>query len=233
MTAPQPPIRTLVVDDDFRVARIHATSIDRIDGFVCVGQAHNAAEARSKIAEERPDLLILDIYLPDEDGLSLLRSLTGAGNAPDCIFITAARDLESVRTAMSVGAMYYLVKPFGFAQFKDKLDSYRRWRSQVVSAGSGNEADQATVDALYDMLRGSRDADDTRRSLPPTMAKILRAVQESAEPVGASEIAGQVGVSRPTAQRYLSDLHRRGVLELDLEYGSTGRPINLYRAISR
>ena len=232
MTAPQPPIRTLVVDDDFRVARIHATSIERIDGFVCVGQAHNAAEARTKIAEEHPDLLILDIYLPDEDGLSLLRSLTGSGNAPDCIFITAARDLESVRAAMSAGAMYYLVKPFGFAQLKDKLDSYRRWRSEVVNSGPGSEADQATVDALYDMLRGSRDS-DTHRILPPTMAKILRAVQDSAEPVGASEIAGQVGVSRPTAQRYLSDLHRRGVLELDLEYGATGRPINRYRPTSR
>ena len=228
MTTAQPPIRTLVVDDDFRVARIHATSIDRIDGFVCVGQAHNAAEARTKIADARPDLLILDIYLPDEDGLSLLRSLTGSGSAPDCIFITAARDLESVRMAMSVGAMYYLVKPFGFAQLKDKLESYRRWRSEVVSAGPGNEADQATVDALYDMLRGSRHS-DKQRILPPTMAKILRAVQESAEPVGASEIAGLVGVSRPTAQRYLSDLQRRGVLELELEYGSTGRPINLYR----
>jgi response regulator of citrate/malate metabolism len=231
MTTAQPPIRTLVVDDDFRVARIHATSIERIDGFVCVGQAHNAAEARTKIAEARPDLLILDIYLPDEDGLSLLRSLTGSGSAPDCIFITAARDLESVRTAMSVGAMYYLVKPFGFAQLKDKLDSYRRWRTEVVNSGPSNEADQATVDALYDMLRGSP-VGDKQRILPPTMAKILRAVQASAEPVGASEVAGLVGVSRPTAQRYLSDLHRRGVLELELEYGSTGRPINLYRPTS-
>jgi response regulator of citrate/malate metabolism len=233
MTEPHRPIRTLVVDDDFRVARIHAASIERIDGFVCVGQAHTAAEARAKIDEEHPDLLILDIYLPDEDGLSLLRSLTGAGSAPDCIFITAARDLESVRAAMSVGAMYYLVKPFGFGQLRDKLESYRRWRAEVANAAPGNEADQATVDSLYDMLRGSRDAGSKPRLLPPTMAKILRAVQESANPIGASDIASRIGVSRPTAQRYLSELHRRGVLELDLEYGSTGRPINLYRPIPR
>jgi response regulator of citrate/malate metabolism len=226
---PQPPIRTLVVDDDFRVARIHAASVERIDGYLCVGQAHTAAEARAKIDEEQPDLLILDIYLPDEDGLSLLRSLTGAGNAPDCIFITAARDLESVRAAMSIGAMYYLVKPFGFSQLKDKLDSYRRWRHEVVNAAPGNEADQATVDSLYDMLRGSGEAGNKPRLLPPTMAKILQAVRDSSRPVAASDIASTLGVSRPTAQRYLSELHRRGVLELDLEYGSAGRPINLYR----
>jgi response regulator of citrate/malate metabolism len=233
MSELQDPIRTLVVDDDFRVARIHAASVERVDGFVCVGQAHTAAEARAKIEQEHPDLLILDIFLPDEDGLSLLRSLTGAGNAPDCIFITAARDLESVRTAMSVGAMYYLVKPFGFAQFKDKLEAYRRWRCEVVNAGPGNEADQATVDSLYDLLRGSREPGGKPRLLPPTMAKILQAVQESPGAVAASDIAARVGVSRPTAQRYLSELHRRGVLELDLEYGSTGRPINLYRPTPR
>jgi response regulator of citrate/malate metabolism len=223
------PIRTLVVDDDFRVARIHAASIDRIEGFICVGQAHTAAAARAQIEQTKPDLLVLDIYLPDEDGLSLLRSLTGAGSAPDCIFITAARDLESVRAAIGLGAVYYLVKPFGFAQLRDKLQTYRRWRSELT-AGPDGEADQSTVDALYDMLRGSN---SSTRLLPPTMAKVLQAVQRADAAVSATSVATQLGISRPTAQRYLTDLHRRGVLELDLEYGATGRPVNLYRAAQR
>jgi response regulator of citrate/malate metabolism len=173
--------------------------------------------------------LILDIYLPDEDGLSLLRSLTGAGSAPDCIIITAARDLESVRAAIGLGAVDYLVKPFGFGQLRDKLQNYRRWRTELT-AGPGNEADQDTVDALYDMLRGTN---SSTRLLPPTMAKVLQAVQRAEAAVSASSVATQLGISRPTAQRYLTDLHRRGVVELDLEYGSTGRPVNLYRAAHR
>lgn len=229
MTHPPQPIRTLVVDDDFRVARIHATSVERVDGFVCVGQAHTAAQTREKIETEQPDLLILDIYLPDQDGLSLLRALTGTGQAPDCIFITAARDLASVREAMSLGAMYYLVKPFGFNQLRDKLESYRRWREEVVNAEPGNEADQATVDSLYDMLRGPQAPTAKPRLLPPTMANILQAVTDAGRPVGATLIAARLGVSRPTAQRYLTELHRRGALTLELEYGATGRPINLYR----
>ena len=155
MTAERPPIRTLVVDDDFRVARIHAASVERIEGFVCVGQAHTAAETREHLERDQVDLLILDIYLPDEDGLSLLRSLTGAGSAPDCIFITAARDLESVRTAIGLGAVSYLVKPFRFAQLQDKLDAYRRWRTELAASADG-EADQDTVDTLYELLRGSK-----------------------------------------------------------------------------
>ena len=219
-------IRTLVVDDDYRVAKIHAAGIDRVPGFTCVGQAHTAAEARQAVAELRPELLLLDIYLPDEDGLAILRGLNSAdGTGPDCIVITAARDLDTVRTAMHLGAVYYLVKPFGFPQLRDQLDAYRRWRQQT--SGSG-DADQATVDALYNLLRGPAAKPATTTPLPPTMRKILDAIRSSPRPIGASALATQLGVSRPTAQRYLTELHRRGAVQLHLEYGRAGRPVHHY-----
>ncbi|HKT01507.1 MAG TPA: response regulator [Rugosimonospora sp.] len=219
-------IRTLVVDDDYRVARIHAASVERVPGFACVGQAHTAAEARSAIAEHQPDLLLLDIYLPDEDGLSLLRSLRAQPSAPDCIIISAARDLRMVRSAMQVGAVYYLVKPFGFAQLRDQLEAYRRWRARLASAG---EADQATVDTLYNLLRGSSSSTAVRRHLSLTTQRILDVIATAGQPVGAAHIAGQLGVSRPTVQRYLAKLERQGLIELHLEYGAAGRPNHLYR----
>lgn len=222
-------IRALVVDDDFRVARIHAASVERIDGFVCVGEAHSAAEARALIAAEHPDLLILDIYLPDENGLSLLRSLTASGNAPDCIFITAARDVESVREAIGLGAVYYLVKPFGFQQLKEQLESYRTWRDQVTHAATSRQADQATVDALYNLRGANVRARTARNQLPPTMSKILKAIVDATQPLGAAEVADTLGLSRPTAQRYLTDLERRGLVALELSYGATGRPVHRYR----
>lgn len=222
-------IRTLVVDDDFRVARIHAASVERIEGFSCVGQAHTAAEARRLIAELRPDLLILDIFLPDEDGLSLLRSLAGQdGTPPDCIFITAARDLDSVRAAIGLGAVYYLVKPFGFQQLKEQLEGYRRWRRQVAAAAVTDEADQATVDSLYE-LRRPVPGRLAKHQLPPTMARILEVVSGSPSALDAAGVAGELGISRPTAQRYLTELDRRGLVRLELEYGTTGRPIHRYR----
>jgi response regulator of citrate/malate metabolism len=225
-------IKTLVVDDDFRVARIHAASVERIEGFVCTGQAHTAAEAREQIERDDPDLLILDIYLPDEDGLSLLRSLAATRpHPPDCIFITAARDLASVRAAIGLGAIYYLVKPFGFAQLREQLEAYRRWRSQVVSAGAGDEADQATVDALYSLRRAPSADRAGRPRLPPTMAKVLGTVVAADDALAASTVAELLGISRPTAQRYLTDLERRGLLRLELEYGATGRPIHRYAPV--
>jgi response regulator of citrate/malate metabolism len=220
-------IRTLVVDDDYRVAHIHAASVDRVPGFRCVAEAHTAEQARTAIAEQHPDLMLLDIYLPDEDGLSLLRSLhTTVESAPDCIVISAARDLHTVRSMMQVGAVYYLVKPFGFAQLRDQLEAYRRWREQLAATV---DADQATIDNLYHLLRAPSTTSQKRRRLPPTMQKILDAVQTSGHPIAAADIAAQLGVSRPTAQRYLTELERRGAVELHLEYGSTGRPIHLYK----
>jgi response regulator of citrate/malate metabolism len=218
-------IRTLVVDDDYRVAGIHAASIERIPGFTCVGQAHTAAEARQAVADLEPELLLLDIYLPDDDGLAILRGLNSSdAAAPDCIVITAARDLGTVRTAMHLGAVYYLVKPFGLAQLRSQLDAYRQWRQHASGAG---EADQATVDTLYNMLRGPAPA-PRAEALPPTMRKVLDTVRTSPLPLGASALAAQLGISRPTAQRYLSELHRRGAVQLHLEYGGAGRPVHRY-----
>jgi response regulator of citrate/malate metabolism len=223
-------ITVLVVDDDFRVARIHAASVERLPGFTCVGEAHTAAEARRAIVELRPDLLLLDIYLPDEDGLSLLRSLHALeGSAPHCIVISAARDLQTVRSAMLVGAAYYLVKPFGFTQLRDQLEAYRRWRGQLSIAG---EADQDTVDSLYSLLHGSSSSSASRRQLAPTMQKILDTIRSADNPIGASQVAQQLGMSRPTAQRYLAKLEHHGLIELHLEYGVTGRPNHRYRPVT-
>jgi len=219
-------IRTLVVDDDYRVARIHAASVERIPGFTCVGEAHTVAQARKAVLDSAPDLLLLDFYLPDGDGLSLLRDLNSAdGAAPDCIVITAARDLATVRSAMHMGAIYYLVKPFGLPQLRHQLDAYRLWRTQTSGAG---EADQDTVDALYTLLRGATPSTSAAGMMPPTMRKILDTVRVSDEPLGACTLAERLGVSRPTAQRYLSELHRRGAVQLHLEYGRAGRPVHRY-----
>jgi response regulator of citrate/malate metabolism len=219
-------IRTLVVDDDYRVARIHAASVELIPGFTCVGESHSVAEARQAVLDTAPELLLLDFYLPDGDGLSLLRDLNSAdGAAPDCIVITAARDLATVRSAMHMGAIYYLVKPFGLPQLRRQLDAYRLWRSQTSGAG---EADQATVDSLYTLLRGAPPAPVGDGMMPPTMRKILDAVRSSEDPVDACALADRLGLSRPTAQRYLSELHRRGIIHLHLEYGRAGRPVHRY-----
>jgi response regulator of citrate/malate metabolism len=220
-------IRTLVIDDDYRVARVHAASVDRIEQFTSVGQAHTAAEARTMIQELAPDLLLLDLYLPDEGGLDLIRSLADLklATSPDFIVITAARDIENVRRAISLGAMYYLVKPFGFTQLAEQLTSYRRLRDGLEEAAVGN---QETIDTLFGLMRSPTSRSSGRNRLPPTTAQVLERVSCSPDGVGASEVAAHLGVSRATAQRHLAELMRRSMVDLRLNYGSTGRPEHRY-----
>ncbi|MEV8149261.1 response regulator [Arthrobacter sp. NPDC080073] len=218
-------IRTLVVDDDFRVAGIHAARVARVDGFECVGQVYSAAAAREAIERLNPDLLLLDVHLPDEDGISMLRSLQASGTDVDCIIITASQDLATVKSAMTSGAVYYLVKPFSFDRLRTQLEAYRNWRQELDSAST---ADQATIDGLYNARSAGVRTTAPAPRLQPTMQKALDAVRAAGGPVSAAQIAEQLGVSRPTAQRYLSVLERKGLLALDLTYGSTGRPLNSY-----
>jgi response regulator of citrate/malate metabolism len=225
-------IRTLVVDDDYRVAKVHAASIDRVEGFTAVGQAHSCDEARSLVESLRPDLLLLDLYLPDGHGLDLIRSLADLDITPrpDFIVITAAQDIASVRKALQLGAMYYLVKPFGFAQLREQLTAYRQLHAGLDQAAVAN---QQTVDALYDLMRGPAERLADRRRMPPTMARVLDIVRAGEQDMSAADVADHLGVSRATAQRYLADMVRRGVLDLVLNYGSTGRPEHRYRILRR
>ncbi|WP_329048306.1 response regulator [Amycolatopsis sp. NBC_01488] len=219
-------IRTLIVDDDYRIAKAHASSIRRIEPFVPVGEAHSLAEARAMVRTTHPDLLLLDLYLPDGNGLDLISGLRGDHHQPDFIVITAARDIDSVRRAIRLGAVYYLVKPFGFAQLREELTAYQRLRDGLSEADVAN---QETVDALYGLLRGPAKRAGERR-LPTTMAQVLTTVRESVEPLSATGVAERLGISRATAQRYLADLVRRGLADLSLNYGTAGRPEHRYHA---
>jgi response regulator of citrate/malate metabolism len=219
-------IRVLVVDDDYHVAKAHALSVARIDGFAVVGEAHTAAEASELVGSTEPDLLLLDMYLPDFSGLELVRRLAaGEGRVPDFLLVTAARDIDSVRTAMQLGAFYYLVKPFSFAALREQLEAYRTWTERL---GREGEADQQVVDTLFSLRGTAPRRAAASRALNPTMARVLEIVTSAGGSIGASEVAEVLGASRPTAQRYLASLVSKQLLDLDLSYGSTGRPEHRY-----
>jgi response regulator of citrate/malate metabolism len=219
-------ISTLVVDDDYRVASIHAGYVERVGQFRVVGAAHTAAAAWRALHSDPPDLMLLDLYLPDEHGLALMRRVQNIdGPRPDIIVITAARDIGSVRTAMQLGAVHYLVKPFGFSRLAERLTAYRDMRSRLGALDE--EADQDDVDTLYGLLRTAPAAG--KGFSPSTLGLVRDAVRAADPDISASELAGRLGVSRPTAQRYLSHLAQQGTVEVLLRYGATGRPEHRYR----
>lgn len=219
-------IDVLVVDDDVRVARINAAYVAKVPGFRVVAEAHSAAEALAMIAEAPVDLVLLDHYLPDENGLSVVRELRAVGHPTDVIMVTAARDVATVQAAMRHGALQYLVKPFNFAGLRTRLEAYATLRQAL---DGGGEAEQAEVDRIFGTLSAGSMAPELPKGHSPTTAELVRQVLLAADgPLSAQEIAERAGVSRQTAQRYLKLLERTGRVRLTLRYGETGRPEHRY-----
>ncbi|CRZ13821.1 response regulator [Mycolicibacterium neworleansense] len=211
----------LVVDDDFMVAEIHRRFVDRVDGYRTVAVARNGTEALAAAADIRPDLILLDVYLPDMTGLEVLRRLRAEGNPVGVIMVTAARELDTVRGALDGGAADYLIKPFDFDQLQAKLAAFAA-RAEALAAAGG--ADQSTIDALF----GGRAAVLPKGLGAETGRLVMDAVRTAGE-VSATECAELVGISRVSARRYLEHYLSTGALELRLQYGA-GRPERRYRA---
>ena len=230
------PIRVLVVDDDYHVAGIHAAYVERTAGFVVVGEAHTAAEAREMSAGLMPELVLMDIYLPDGNGLEVVRTLLEQVKAPDVIVISAARELGTVRAAMRLGAMHYLVKPFGYQALAERLAAYQRLRRHIDHIDQRRVApEQSDVDEMFRLLRTPEitTARPSKGHSASTLELVREAVWANELDISAAEISEQVGISRATAQRYLNYLERHGIVTLQLRYGTTGRPEHRYRSSTR
>jgi response regulator of citrate/malate metabolism len=227
-TAITAAIRTLIVEDDFRVAAIHRGFIERLPSFSVVGVAHTARDALARAEDDRPDLVLLDIYLPDRSGLEVLRELHSTGRpSVDVIAITAANDVETLRSALQGGVVHYLVKPFQFNAFREKLESYAALRSRLRQV---REVDQDEIDEVLATLRAGSSSPALPKGLSPaTFALVARTLRDIDDDLSAEEVAARTGVSRVTSRRYLDRLARSGLVEVTMRYGKTGRPEHRYR----
>ena len=220
-------IRTLVVDDDYRVADLHCAYVERVSGFTVAGSAHAGGEALLAVDQLQPDLVLLDIYLPDISGLEVLRRLREDDHPPvDVISITAAREVESLRAAMRGGVVHYLIKPFLFATFEEKLLSYAAAHDRMTRLG---EAQQTDVDRIFGALRTARNEPLPKGLSDATLDLIIHALSQSQSGLAATAVADAAGVSRVTARRYLDHLCQLGKAELTMRYGGPGRPEHRYR----
>jgi response regulator of citrate/malate metabolism len=221
-------ISVLVVDDDFRVARIHKGFVERVEGFEVVGAAETAATAVELVAALQPDLVLLDLYLPDAFGLDVVTRLRAAGETCDVLVITAAKEAEAVRGAVRHGVVGYLLKPFSFTDLEQRLRTYAAERARDLS---GDDLTQEEIDAAFStQTRGRAPSAVLPKGLSVETAEAVeRALSESSSTLSASECAEAVGISRVSARRYLEHFVAFGQAEVTLRYGTTGRPERRYR----
>jgi response regulator of citrate/malate metabolism len=219
-------IRVLVVDDDFMVARVHTGFVSRVEGFEVVGTCHTGADAVAAAARLTPDLVLLDLYLPDTFGLDVLAELRSAGHDCDVMVITAAKEADSVRGALRQGVVDYVLKPFGFEDLRERLERYAAQRDALAAAQVRGQED---IDRVLSRGGSAPAAALPKGMSPQTATLVEEALRDADGNLSATEAAELVGVSRVSARRYLEYFCSIGQAEVSLRYGSAGRPERRYR----
>jgi response regulator of citrate/malate metabolism len=219
-------LTVLVVDDDFRVANLHAGVVNTLPGFTVTATV-NTLEGARKAVREGPgiDLALVDVYLPDGSGVDFIRELHC-----DSMALTAATEESTIRAAMSAGAVSYLVKPFATTELAARLAGYARYRKIL----RGPNLSAGDVDAALDALR-PRIAPPQPATIAASSTKqlVLQALRSAEKPLSAAEVSAAIGISRATAQRYLAALATTADVSVGLRYGTTGRPEQEFAATDK
>ncbi|MEE6450126.1 response regulator [Gottfriedia acidiceleris] len=224
-------IEVLIVEDDSRIAEIHQRFIERIEGFSVIGIATNYQEAVDLIEILKPQLVLLDVYFPDMNGLDFLQWMKKNSILADVIMITASKEIDSVNKALHYGVFDFIIKPVIFDRFKKSLIRYANYSNKVQSLQSKSAyLTQEEIDGLI----GKNNSVIEEQSIYPkgidklTLDKVLLVINEVHNGMTAENIGLEIGVSRTTARRYLEYLVSEGKVLADLAYGTIGRPERVY-----
>lgn len=225
-------IEVLIVEDDLRIAEIQKLFIEKLEGFQTIGIASSYDEAKSFIEIMQPDLLLLDMYFPDMNGLDILKEIKQQSKQMDVIMITAAKEIEKVQEAIKIGIFDYIIKPVAFERFKQSLRRYQEYHIKLSELEKGNfPVTQQQVDKL--LRKEMKEKEREQASLPKgidrmTLEKVMVVLGKSSPGLTAEIVAKEIGVSRTTARRYLEHLMSEEKIDADLTYGTVGRPERVY-----
>jgi response regulator of citrate/malate metabolism len=226
--------RVVVVDDDYMVARVHSAFVERVPGFEVVGTASDGAGALRAVRELLPDVVLLDVYMPDMTGLEVLQALRASAGPEadvDVLVVTAADDAESVKRALRGGAGGYLIKPFHAEDLRRRLEHLVGVRRRLAELPDRSGSDQLEVDRLLSPGLPQDGGSPLPKGLSPEPTALVQRVLREAGPEGlsATECAERTGLSRVSARRYLEHFSRTGSADVSARYGGTGRPERRFR----
>ena len=160
--------RLLVVDDEPNIRDLLASSL-RFAGYDVLS-AGDGTEALRLATTEKPDLVILDVMLPDMDGFTVTRKLRASGIDMPSLFLTAKDDMRDKVEGLQAGGDDYVTKPFGLEEVVARINAIlRRTKHSAVEQPLLRVADLELDDNLYEVHRGGRLID-----LSPTEFKLLR-----------------------------------------------------------
>lgn len=220
--------KVAIVEDDFRIADINKAFVEQVEGFEVIGVALNGKSFIQLLKEKSPQLVLLDIYIPDISGEELLLYIKKNFPNIDVIMITAAKEMKTLEFCLQHGIFDYLIKPIHATRLHKSLEKYRAFKEKL---NKKEELDQRYIDAILD--RTEIPADNNVKYPKGidsiTLERVKNFLTSDSNGYTAEEIGKPLGISRSTARRYLEYLVNTNILEADLRYGTVGRPERIYR----
>ncbi|RKD22352.1 two-component system, CitB family, response regulator DctR [Caminicella sporogenes DSM 14501] len=222
-------IKVLIVEDDPMVAELNKRYVESVDGFSVVGIVSDGEEAMDFCKKNKIDLIILDIYMPRLDGINFLKELRKKFMMIDVILVTASRETQNIDAALKLGAVDYLIKPFEYERLKKALENYVE-RCKVLHGTKAVK--QEEIDVITKACKKSENNSLKKGLHKKTLQRIREFMKKHQNEYLTSEIiAEDIALSKVTIRRYLEYMESIGEVEIEVEYGSVGRPSHLYRYI--
>ena len=199
--APAPLVRLIVVDDHEVVRQGLVSLLDRKEGFQVVAQAGTAAEAIEAAHRFQPDLVVMDVRLPDGSGVEATREIRAEQPNVRVVILTSYPDEEAVFASIVAGASGYLLKEIRGRELVAALRAV---------AGGGSLLDPVVTARVLERVRQaaarSEDADDPARKLTRQEQKILLLIAEGKTN---KEIASEISLSDKTVKNYVSSILKK------------------------
>ena len=187
-------VRVFLLDDHEIVRRGVRELLEAEGDLEVVGEAGTAAEALTRIPPTRPEVAVLDVRLPDGDGVQVCREIRSAHPEIHCLMLTSFADDEALFQAIMAGASGYVLKQIKGA---DVVDAVR-----AVAAGR-SLLDPSVTARVVDRLRNGQEEDELLARLSPQERNILRLI---ADGMTNRQIAEQVHLAEKTVKNYVSNL---------------------------
>ncbi|WP_251862049.1 response regulator [Clostridium sp. Marseille-Q2269] len=223
-------IQVMIVEDDPMVREINSKFLKRVEGFSLYKAVSNLDEAKKFISLKKPDLILLDVYLPKENGIDLLKWIREKNIDIDIILITADKSIERIQQAFRGGVVDYLIKPFNFQRFKEALIQFK---SRYYEFKKNDVIEQKELDKVIAGANTSQSEDDFAKGLNKyTYNSIWKEIEQGNDKdLTAEDLAEKLGIARVTVRRYLEFMEKENKVEKLVEYGKVGRPQYKYHKV--
>ncbi len=226
-------IKTMIIEDDPMVRDINSKFLNKVTGFTLKKAAANLTEAREFISNNDIDLILLDVFLPNENGIDFLKWLRKNEISSDVILITADKSVDRIKEAFRYGVVDYLIKPFTFERFNESLEGFKG----RINSYRGNETiEQGELDRL---ILNNKHHESNDEQIDYNLEKGLNKYtynsisneinQADDNYFTTEELSEKLHIAKVTVRKYLDYMSKQGKIEKIIEYGKIGRPLYKYK----